>query len=67
MKRSDVSRVSPDETRSRLQAGQAMLVCGYEADEKFRSVQLEGAVSYNRFLELLPAVGRDQELIFYCA
>jgi len=67
MERSDVSRVSPDETRRRLQAGQAMLVCGYEADEKFRSVQLEGAVSYNRFLEHLPTIDKDQELIFYCA
>jgi hypothetical protein len=44
-----------------------MLVCGYEADEKFGSLHLAGAESYHNFLELLPMIDKDQEIIFYCA
>lgn len=66
MDRSDVRRLEPLEVRRRMDSGKAILVCGYEADEKFQALHLEGAKSLNQFLERLPAVSTDQEIIFYC-
>lgn len=67
MDKSDVKRVTPEETRRRMASGKAILVCGYEADEKFRSMHLDGAKSWNAFRARLPEIPRDQEIIFYCA
>lgn len=67
MEKSEVRRITPVEARRRMASGKAILVCGYESDEKFRNVHLEGAESLNRFREQLPQISREQEIIFYCA
>ncbi len=67
MNKSDVPRVSVEETRRRVDAGKAMLVCGYEPDEKFRKFHLEGALSLHQFRTKLPTLNENQEIIFYCA
>ena len=67
MDKAKVRRIEPEETQRKLASGKAMLVCGYESDEKFASVHLEGAISFNQFRERLPDLSRDQEIIFYCA
>ena len=67
MDKSQVRRISPEETQRKLASGKALLVCGYEADEKFETVHLEGALSFHQFRDRLPDLGRDQEIIFYCA
>ena len=42
-------RVSPQEARSKLQAGQALLVCAYESAVKFRQTALDGAIAFSEF------------------
>jgi len=59
--------ISAMEARERNISGRAMLVCAYEDDAKCRRVLLEGAMTLTEFLEKLPGLDRDQELIFYCA
>ena len=66
MRKAEVRRVAPEETNRRLEAGTALLVCAYEADEKFSQVQLEGAISWNQFQERLPEISLNQEIILYC-
>jgi len=66
MEKSEVRRIEPEEARRRMDAGKAILVCGYESDEKFQSLQLEGAESLNNFRAQLPDIPKEQEIIFYC-
>jgi hypothetical protein len=54
------------ETRRRMNSGKAILVCGYESDEKFQSVHLQGAESLHHFLNRLLDIQKEQEIIFYC-
>ena len=60
-----LKRVSPQEVRSKLQAGQALLVCAYESDVKFRQAALEGAVSFSEFARRKSSLPRDREIVFY--
>ena len=62
-----VSRITPQETYQKLQAGDAVLVCAYDSEEQFRSLQLDGAISLSEFRAKLPALSKDQEIVFYCA
>jgi hypothetical protein len=61
----DVERIGVEEARRKLQAGQALLVCAYDDEEKCNKIKLEGAISL-RALEARPP-SKQQELIFYCA
>jgi hypothetical protein len=63
----DVPRISPGEARRRVQHGQALLVCGYDDDNKCRSMALEGAITLNELRQRLPSLPKSQDLIFYCA
>ncbi|HJV64612.1 MAG TPA: ArsR family transcriptional regulator [Geomonas sp.] len=60
-------RIAPQEAQARVQSGQALLVCAYDDDEKFRSLHLEKALSLRQFREVEPSLPKDKELIFYCA
>jgi len=60
-------RISPEEVYQKLNSGETILVCAYEDDAKFRKMQLRGAISLNEFKSKLPSLGRDQEIVFYCA
>jgi len=61
------ARITPQEAYEKVKAGQALLVCGYEEDEKFEALRLEGAVSYSEFQKMLPTLPKDREIVFYCA
>lgn len=61
------TRISAEETRRRVSAGSALLVCAYDDDEKFKNNHLQGAISFNEFKSRLPQMAKDQEIIFYCA
>jgi hypothetical protein len=63
----EMIRVTPREARERVLSRSAMLVCAYDDDEKFRLVQLEGAISLNEFKSRLLSLDKDKEIIFYCA
>ncbi len=67
MEKSDVKRISPEEARRRIDSGKAILVCGYEPDEKFQAMHLEGAESLHQFRARLSEIQKDQEVVFYCA
>ncbi len=58
-------RVSAEEARKKVISGEALLVCAYEDVEKFRRAHLEGAISLQDFKTRLPALSREQEIIFY--
>ncbi len=60
-------RITPEETRRKLLAGEALLVCAYGSDEQFQTMQLEGAIALGEFLQRLPQLARTQEVVFYCA
>ena len=60
-------RISAEETRQRVSAGSALLVCAYDDEEKFKNNHLQGAISLSEFKSKLPSISPDQEVIFYCA
>lgn len=60
-------RISAQQTREKALSGEALLVCGYEEDDKFIANSLEGAISWQTFKSRLPELSKDQEIIFYCA
>ena len=60
-------RITPEETYQKLRAGKALLVCAYDNEERFRNLQLEGAISFSELRAKLPALAKDQEIVFYCA
>jgi len=63
----NVARIAPNDAHSKVQAGQALLVCAYGDDARYQSLKLEGSISLNELEKKLPSLPRDQELIFYCA
>ena len=42
-------RVGVERVHSKLQSGQALLVCAYESDTKFRQAALDGAIPFSEF------------------
>jgi len=60
-------RVRPEEIRGKVQSGEALLVCAYDDDEKFRANHLEKALSLRQFNELQPTLPKTKEIVFYCA
>jgi hypothetical protein len=60
-------RISVEEAYRRVQAKDALLVCGYNDEKKFKTMQLEGAIAYSELETRLPKLSNDQEIIFYCA
>ena len=61
-------RISPEEARRHLRADpNALLVCAYDSDEKFRQNRLDGAISLADFRARETALPKDREVIFYCA
>jgi rhodanese-related sulfurtransferase len=63
----EVPRVNPEEIYPKLRSGEALLVCAYDDDAKFRRLQLQGAISLDEFKSLRPALPQDREIVFYCA
>jgi hypothetical protein len=61
-----VDRISPQEAKEHLKSG-ALLVCGYDSDEKFRENHLEGATSLADLKARENEIARDHEILFYCA
>lgn len=60
-------RVRPEEVQKRVQTGEALLVCAYDEDEKFRSLHLEKALSLKQFHEMESTIPKNKEIVFYCA
>ena len=58
-------RVRPEEARRKVRAKEALFVCAYENEEKFKRMHLEGGISFNEFKNRLASLSKDQEIIFY--
>lgn len=63
----EIKRVSPQQIKSKLQAGELLLVCAYDDDNKFRANHLEGAISLHEFEAKVSQLAKDQQIVFYCA
>lgn len=64
---SEVERVTSEETLQKVKSGKTLLVCAYKDLEKFKRMQLKGAISWNNFISKLDSLPKNQEVIFYCA
>ncbi len=53
----EVQRVNPQEIRTKVQAGDILLVCAYDDNEKFNAMHLKGAITLKHFKEILPRLG----------
>lgn len=62
----DAIRVSATETRQKVQAGKALLVCAYADEANFARYHLDGAISLAAFQARAGSLPREQEIIFYC-
>lgn len=60
-----IIRISPQETRTEVKSGKALLVCSYD-DLRCKDLLLEGAILRSDFEKRLDELPRDQEIIFYC-
>jgi rhodanese-related sulfurtransferase len=58
-------RISPEEARKKILSNEAILVCAYEEEEKFRKMHLEGAISLNEFKTRVSSLSKEREIIFY--
>jgi hypothetical protein len=58
-------RISPKEARKKVLSNEAILVCAYEEEEKFRKMHLEGAISLNEFKTRVSSLSKEHEIIFY--
>ena len=63
---SEPERITAEKVYDKMKSGKALLVCAYEDEEKFRRLQLQGAISFNAFKSKLPSLMKDQEIVFYC-
>jgi hypothetical protein len=61
------ARITPQDAYEKVKAGEAILVCGYEDEDRFKALRLEMAISFDEFQKMLPALSKDREIIFYCA
>jgi hypothetical protein len=61
------TRVSPVEIYQNVKSGKTLLVCGYDDDQKFKRLRLEGAISLNDLRSRLSNLAKDQDIVFYCA
>ena len=62
---SEPERVTAEEVYKKLKSGTTLLVCAYEDEQKFKAMQLEGAISLNEFTSKLSSLPKDQEIVFY--
>jgi rhodanese-related sulfurtransferase len=63
----DILRIRPEQARPKVLDGEALLVCAYEDPSSFRSMRLDGAISVQEFREKLSSLGKEKEIVFYCA
>ena len=63
----DIERISVQEARRKVEASQALLVCAYDDEAKYRMLDLDGSISLPSFQSLIDSLPKTQEIIFYCA
>lgn len=63
---SDVKRVLADDVRTRLQAGEPiLLICAYASAEKYQQAAVERAIPCSEFEQRRASLSPEAELVFY--
>ena len=63
----DIERIGVQEAHRRVTTNQALFVCAYEDEAKYRMLNLDGSISLSSFQSRVDALPKTQEIIFYCA
>lgn len=63
----NVKRIAPPDAAKLVEEGEALLICAYEDEEKWKRLNLKGSISVGEFRRLRPTLPKDKTLIFYCA
>ena len=63
----EIVRIPPAAVRERLKSGEVILVCAYLDEERYKTLNLEGAISFREFESRLSSLPKDQEIVFYCS
>ncbi len=63
----DIDRIDPVQARAHVTSGNALLVCAYDSQEKFRQNHLEAALGLQDLRAIEDELPRSREIIFYCA
>ena len=58
--------ISPSQARDDVEKNDALLVCAYESEEKFKTYALEDAISFNNFKRKESQLPKEKEIILYC-
>jgi hypothetical protein len=61
----DIVRITPEDARQKVLAGQALLVCAYPVYEKFLNYHLDGALALSDLHAREKRLSKEQEIIFY--
>ena len=59
----DIERISVQQAHAK--ANQALLVCAYDDEAKYRMFNLEGSISLAAFQSRVASLPKSQEIIFY--
>ena len=60
-------RIDATQARRKALAGDAILVCAYDDENKCRDILLDGAMTLAQLEATVSERGKDDEIIFYCA
>jgi hypothetical protein len=60
-------RIDPGQARREIASGNALFVCAYDDEERWRKYRLPEALSLTELKVKEAALPKDQEIIFYCA
>jgi len=63
----NANRVSSHDIREEVVSGNALLVCAYDDDSKFKNYNLEGAIPLSEFKARVLDLKKDKKIVFYCA
>ncbi len=63
----DIIRRTPEDVKACVDAGDTLLVCAYDNNDKFAEYRLEGAISLSELRVKVEGLATGQDIVFYCA
>lgn len=60
-------KIDAQQAQNRLSAGDALLVCAYDDEQKCRSMQFGGALTLQEFERRKATIDRSSDILLYCA
>ncbi len=58
------ARITAQQARRLVDAGQALLVCAYDDEQKCRDAGVSGALTHREFIARLPGIPKTQNIVF---